>query len=466
MTSARKLIAGGAVVTMDAGRRIILDGAVLVEGNRIARVGKASDLLPGCEADGTEIVDAKDCLICPGFIDAHNHPAHFLSKGLLDDIELSRRWATRLYPFDTGISGENCYWGSIGTFAEMLLNGTTCFNDPGGFHPAETIRAAERIGIRGVVTRSVTDLHDPNRPTPDSVMGSADEVVAMVERLHADHHGSADGRMRVWMGLRSSIATSDELCRKVAASAERLGVGIHVHLAVTPGETSQSLAKWGKRPVARFGDLGLLQPNLLAVHMGAVDRAEVDLLAGRGVMIVHCPSASMFGSFGCISHGFFPEMIAAGMTVGLGSDAAAISRFLDMVRVMYLAACGHKDARYDAEVMGAHKAFEMATIDGARALMWDDGIGSLEPGKLADITIVEMTGLEWQPRPLVNPVANLVYSSSGSAVRSVMVDGRWIVRDRKLLTINEAELREATRLSAEDALVRTGLPVETRWPTA
>ena len=157
-------------------------------------------------------------------------------------------------------------------------------------------------------------------------------------------------------------------------------------------------------------------------------------------------------------------MIAAGMTVGLGSDAAAISRFLDLVRVMYLAACAHKDVHYDAEIMGAHKAFEMATIDGARALLWDDAIGSLETGKLADITIVECSGLEWHPRPAFNPVANLVYSSSGAAVRSVMINGRFVMRDRRLLTLEEDELRAATSRAAADAVRLAGLPEEQRWP--
>jgi 5-methylthioadenosine/S-adenosylhomocysteine deaminase len=462
--SPQKLIAGSIVVTMDQQRRIIVDGGVLVNGNRIAEVGNAADL--ASRNPHADVIDAKGCLISPGFIDAHNHPAHFLSKGLLDDVEIGKRWAKLLYPFDTGIDGEHCYWGSVGTFAEMLLNGTTCFNDPGGFHPAETVRAATDIGIRGIVTRSVSDLHDPNRPTPDRLLGTPDDIIGSLKRLHDDYHGSADGRIRIWLGLRSSIATSDQICRKVADEADRLGVGIHAHLAVTPNETAQSLAKWGKRPVARFGDLGLLRPNLLAVHMGAIEQQEVDILARQGVRVIHCPSASMFGSFGCIAHGLFPEMVAAGMTIGLGSDAASISRFLDLVRVMYLAACAHKDARYDAEVMGAHKAFEMATIDGARALMWNDEIGSLEPGKLADITLVEMSSLEWQPRPLFNPVANLVYSSGGHAVRSVMVDGRWVVRDRQLLTMDDKTIREGTSRAAADVVAKIRLPAEQRWPVA
>lgn len=456
------IIANGMVVTMDRERRLIADGAVHVRGERIESVGKAADL--AAANPGAQIVDARGCLITPGLIDAHNHPAHFLSKGLLDDIETGRRWATRLYPFDTKIGPAECYWGSMGTFAEMIRNGTTCVADPGGFYPEETIKAAQRMGIRAVVTRSITDIHDPGRPTPDSMLGSPTDIVEAMKRLHGDYHGSADGRIRVWMGLRTVLATSDELCRAVLEAAEALGVGIHAHLAINPLETEQCMAKWGARPVARYHKLGLLASNFFAVHMGAANRDEVELLARHDVKIGHCPSASMLGAFGCISHGLFPEMIAAGLTVGLGSDAAAISRFLDPVRLMYLAACAHKDVRYDAESMGAHKAFEMATVDGAKALLWDDEIGSLEPGKRADITIIECSGLEWHPRPMLNPVANLIYSSSGAAVRSVMINGCFVMRDRRLLTIDEDELRMATGKAAASAVRLAGFPEEQCWP--
>ena len=137
--------------------------------------------------------------------------------------------------------------------------------------------------------------------------------------------------------------------------------------------------------------------------MGAIDENELEIVREAQVKICHCPSASMLGGFGCISHGRFPELVEAGVTVTIGTDAGAISRFLDMVRVMYLAACAHKDARVDPEVMGARKAFEMGTIDGARGLLWDDEIGSLEPGKRADLAIVSTNSLEWQPRPAQNP---------------------------------------------------------------
>ena len=456
------LIVDGTVVTMNAGRSIILDGAVAISGDRIVEVGKAADLR--VRHPGAKQIDARGMLVIPGLIDGHNHPGHYLTKGLLDDIATPRRWATRLYPFDVSVNAEQSYWGSMGTFAEMIRSGTTCFSDPGSYQPEATIRAAVDIGIRACVTRSTRDISDPIRPTPDDLTVSPEGALAKLDELHAAWHGAGSGRIRIWYGLLTSFNVSDELCRLVKHRADELGTGIHVHLAINPAETAEVLKKFGMRPMERFRRLGLLDQNLYAVHMGALDDAEVELVAKTGTKVCHCASASMFGAFGCITHGKFVELAAAGATMSLGTDAASISRFLDLVREMYIVACAHKDTHIDAEVMGAHKAFEMATCDGAKALLWDDEIGSIEAGKRADLVLVRTDGLEWFPRPLLNPVANLVYSSSGEAVDSVMIDGRFVMRHRKLLTIDEDLLKQKVIEHAASAARGANIPEEQRWP--
>jgi 5-methylthioadenosine/S-adenosylhomocysteine deaminase len=461
MTAARQTILhGGLVVTMDRDRRIIRDGAVVIQDEKIAAVGKADALL--VQFSQAAIHDFSGRMIIPGLIDAHNHPAHFLTKGLLDDMETTRRWKTRLYPFEQAVTEQETYWGALATFAEMIKSGTTTVADPGNLHPNGVARAARDIGLRVMVAAAVSDVNDPSRPW--GLQHAAEAATAANELLFERWHRAEGGRIRVSLGLWSPTTVSAELVRHVAKLAERLDTGIHGHLAAKPLDNEITLARHGCRAVEWYHQLGALNERLLAAHMGAVNARDVELVLRSGAHVVHCPSASMFGAFGCIAHGQFPELVKGGAVVALGTDAASISRFLDMAREMYLAACAHKDARMDAEVMGAHKAMEMATIDGARALWWDDQIGSIEAGKKADLTIVRMDGLEWQPRPMLNPVANFIYSSSGQRVETVFVNGRCLLRDGALQTVDENSLRAEAADAAESATARAGISGVSVWP--
>jgi len=198
--------------------------------------------------------------------------------------------------------------------------------------------------------------------------------------------------------------------------------------------------------------------------MGWIDEQDVETLRNYDVSVCHCPSASMFGGFGCIAHGRFPELVARQVRVVLGTDACAISRFLDMVRVMYLAACGHKDAKIDPTVIGAHKALEMATVDAAKALLWDDCIGSIEIGKRADIVVVDTDGVEWQPNPFANAVANFIYSADGGSVRTVIIDGAIVMEDREIKTVElDAFVAEAANVS-RSIFKRMNIELRPSWP--
>jgi cytosine/adenosine deaminase-related metal-dependent hydrolase len=461
MTSAGVvLLSGGLVVTMDKQRRIITDGGVAVKNGRIIAVGKSSELAD--DFVDAVVIDTNGKMVIPGLIDAHNHPAHFLTKGLLDDIGAARRWGTRLYPFESTVSEEETYWGALGTFAEMIKTGTTCVADPGGLHPQSVARAAADIGIRATITGAMSDVHDPLRPW--GVKHNATSATGVAERLYNEWNGAEGKRIRIWVGLWSPTTSSEELVRQVCKLAEKLDTGIHGHLASKPADNELTLERHGYRAVEWYHRLGILNHRFLAAHMGAITQCEVDLVAKSGTSVVHCASASMFGGFGCIAHGKFPELVSAGVTVALGTDAASISRFLDMARQMYLAACAHKDVRMDAEVMGAHKAMEMATIDGAQALMLDDEIGSIEVGKKADLVTVAMDGLEWEPRPTTNPIANFVYSSSGNRVDTVMVDGRILMKEGVLQTVDEKVLRISASNAAKSAAERANIPSINVWP--
>lgn len=459
---AELLVTGGTVITVDAQRRIIQEGAIAIAGDRIVDVGKAKDLAGRYPT--AHVMDATDRLVIPGLVDGHNHPIHFLSKGISDDMPTHLRWATRVYPFEQAATEDETYLAATANFAAMLLTGTTCFNDPGGYHVDATAQAAIDSGIRGIITRSGQDISSKSVPVPSGALETTDEVLDNVLALHHRWDGQGDGRLRVWLSLRSVYNSSDDLCRRVKEQADALGAGIHCHLAVTERENELCADQWGVRPLERFRRLGLLGPNLYLVHMGAVTAEEVDLLAEHDVKVCHCPSASMLGGFGCIAHGRFPEMIKAGVTVSIGTDAGAVSRFLDMIRVMYLVATAHKDAEADPLAIGCYKALEMATIDGARALGLEGELGSIEPGKKADLVILATDGPDWHPNPLSNPVANLVYAASGASVRTVIVNGAVLVEGGCLTRGDTEELWRRSDSTATTVLARAGINLKPAWP--
>ncbi|MGE4336966.1 MAG: amidohydrolase family protein [Pigmentiphaga sp.] len=456
------IISNVTLVTMDAARRIIVDAGLVWSGARILAVGKADDLAMRYPA--ARRFDGGGGLVCPGFIDAHNHSAHFLTKGLLDDVPLEQRWRTRLYPFECAVSEEESYWGAMGTFGEQLLHGTTCIGDPGSAHPGAAARAASDAGIRAVISGMITDTFDPSRPLDDTVEYSVTGMAAYSERLFDELDGMGDGRVKVAYGLWTGSTVSDELCTRILDLCLRRGATLHAHLATREADNDDALRRFGVRAVERYRRLGVLGPHFLGAHAGAIDDDEAQQIAASGASIVHCPSASMMGGFGCIAHGRFPELAAAGVNLALGSDAASISRFLDMPRLMYLAACAHKDVRRDSSLMGAHVAFEMATLGGARALGLQDTVGSLEPGKQADFVLLQTNGIEWQPRPWLNPVANLVYSSGGYRVDTVFVAGKAVVAEGQLQDAAWPGRFERIRAAATTANQRAHLPLEQVWP--
>lgn len=447
------LIKHATVITMDARRRRIEDGAVAIAGDKIVAVGTSDAVARDHPA--TLTIDATDRLVMPGLIDGHNHPFQFLSKGIGDDVDIMTWLYRRVYPYEAAVGAEEAYIGALGNYAQMIRSGTTCFNDPGGYHADQLAQAALDIGIRGIVNRSTRDVADDDIPIPEKHFEDTDTALAESEALIRRWNGAGDGRLKAWTSLRYIPNCSDALCRGVKALADKYGVGIHTHVAAVKGENELIEGKYGKRSLTRYHDLGLFGPNLYTVHMGYPDAREVAWLKEHDVKVAHCPSASMHGSYGVIWNRMMPVMSEAGISISLGTDSATAGRFLDMVRVMYLAACAHKDAYADPMKMGAARALEMATIDGARACLWDDEIGSLEVGKKADLILVDMTGLHWTP--MLDPVDTLVYAANGADVETVIIDGKVAMRDRVLLGIDETQLRRDIAQAAGAVWRRAGI---------
>jgi 5-methylthioadenosine/S-adenosylhomocysteine deaminase len=430
------LLRARAVVTMNPGREVISNGAVAVTNSKIVAIDNAAELSERVSA--RRVIDAQDGVLTPGLIDAHNHPQDTLLRGVLDDLGPGeRRMTSYVFPYEHGISDDEAYLASQATFAEMLLNGTTCFCDAGGPTPDGVARAALDVGIRGGIARRGNDLPGPMLCP---VTGDAETVLMRASETVDRWNGAADGRLRGYYNLDLPDNATDEFCISVVESAAQRNVGIVGHLVGEVHRSDTSTRRQRFSDVERLEQLGVLGPNLTLAHIGWIHEEDVAAFARHEVNAVHCPSQSMFGATGVVGHGSIPELVGAGVTVGLGTDASCISRFLDLVRVMYLAACAHRDVRMDPLVIGAHKAFEMGTIDGARALGWEDKIGSLEVGKEADIVVFDASGLEWWPDPFGDPVNNLVYSSSGRSARTVLVGGRILVEDGVLTTIDARAL--------------------------
>jgi len=290
------------------------------------------------------------------------------------------------------------------------------------------------------------------------------DALARADDMVAEFDGSLEGRLKAWFSMRVPVACSDELLRQLARLAQKRGVGVIGHACENRDEVIASHLKYGMGDVSRLERLGLLGPHLLLLHMGWVDAKELHLLSRRQVKISLAPSASLHQAMGNISHGKAPEMLELGLALSLGSDSAMSSNYLDAIRQAFLLVGGLHEARLDPKLLRPETALEMLTINGARCMLWDEDLGSLEVGKKADITLLNIMRPEWQP--IHNPIANLVYCAHGGCADTVIVDGKVLMRGGEVLTLNEHDLYAEARDRARSLIRRAGLEaaVASIWP--
>lgn len=455
------LIKNGYLVTMDAERRIFSDGAIAIEGSRIVDIGRSKDV--AARNTATQVIDAQGRMILPGLIDGHNHPFAYLVGGFADEVDIFTTLYKYFYPYEVHVTEEEARICALGNYVEMIRSGTTCFVDPGGYQVDAVAQAAVDIGIRGVIARSTRDTAPPGWDLPSELHEDLDTNLREGERIVKTWHGAADDRIRAWFGLRYVFNISDELATGIRDLARQYDVGIHCHVAAVKGENEKIQEIYGKRSLERYYDLGLFAPNLYCVHMGYPNEREIGWLKEHDVKVAHCPSAAMMGAWGIIINKMIPTMMERGITVSLGSDTNGAAGSLDMIRVMYVAASIHRDMFDDPTLIGAYKALEMATVDGARACLWDDAIGSLEVGKKADVILVDRSAIEWT-HPGRDPVRSLVFSANGSSVDTVIIDGRMIMRNRTLLTVDEELVVRQVREAGRSWMARAGVSHQPKWP--
>jgi len=452
------------LVTVDATRRMLRDGAVAVRDDRIVAVGKTAEIAP--RFAHAEVIDASGKLVLPGLIDSHIHNAQQLGRGLGDEAYSGpERLFRRLWVTESHMDAGDALCAARLCQLEMIRAGTTCFADPGNYFPAETARAVEESGLRGIIARTVFDMGQTNMGSlPANFHEPTATALERADEMVQQYDGALGGRLKAWFSMRVPVACSDDLLRRIAALADKRGVGVIGHACENRDEIVASHLKYGMGDVARLETLGLLGPRLLLLHVGWVDTKELLLLKQRDVKVSLAPGATFHQAMGNISHGKAPEMLELGITVALGSDAAMSGNFLDTIRQTFLLVGGYHEARLDPKVIRPEAAVEMITINGARAILWDADLGSIEVGKKADLTILDIRRPEWQP--VHNPIANLVYSAHGGSTDTVIVDGRVIMRGGRVLTLNEADLYDEARDRAASLVRRAGLEKITAsiWP--
>ena len=434
------LVSGGVVVTMDAAGTVLPDGAVAVVDGEIAAVGPRAEV--AAAYPGADRVDAAGGVVLPGLINAHTHVPMVLFRGLADDLPLMEWLEGYIFPAEARhVDEEFVRWGTRLACLEMLRGGTTTFVDMYYFDDV-IAEEAERCGMRAVVGETLIDF-----PAPDNK--SWREAVDYTRRFVERWRGHP--RITPAVAPHSTYTVSPEHLVEAHRLAEELDVPLLTHLAEDPGEIEQVVAATGKRPIALLEELGVLGERMLAAHLVVPTQQEIELLAERGVGAAHCPQSNMK-----VAAGIAPvtAMLQAGVAVGIGTDGAGSNNDLDLWEEVDTAAKLQKVVLRDPTALDARRALEMATIGGARALDMDDRIGSLEVGKRADLIVVAADGVHQQPQdPAANPYSFLVYSTKAPDVRTVMVDGRVVVEEGRVTTLDAAEV------AARAAELRRGLSV-------
>ncbi|HEY7601197.1 MAG TPA: amidohydrolase family protein [Methylomirabilota bacterium] len=444
------------VVTLDGARRIIRDGAVLVERGRVARVGKAGEL---ADVRADRVIDARHLLVTPGLVNGHLHVSYAHAvRGIFPD-DLGSPLA-HVFKLQMAMTEEEEYHTTLLGLVELLKNGTVCFVDPGSTkYPDACLQAYEDAGIRVILGECVSDQDAPF-PLPRY---GADAAIARTAAFVAKWHGRLAGRIRAWAMPFSLETCSADLLRGVKRVADERGTGLTLHHGSGPEARRECLARHGHTPTAYLESLGALGPNVLLSHALGLDDAELECLARTDTAVAMCPVMAAKAGRGVPANGRMPELLAKGVRIALGTDSPNNSNHVDLVRAMNMAAIQYKDARQDLTQIPAEAALEMATLLGARALGLGDELGSIEPGKRADLVLFDTQRPEWQA--LFNPVNNLVYNADGRSVHTVIVDGRVVVDAYRQSFVDEARLFARVQELGERLLARTGVTLpRPRWP--
>lgn len=426
------LITGGTVVTMDGQDTKFESGALAVDGDTIIAVGRNEEIRK--DFQGRETIDAVDSIIMPGLVNSHTHAAMTCFRGIADDMELMD-WLNRyIFPAEAGhVNPELAYWGSLLACAEMIKSGTTTFSDMYIFEQ-ETARAAKQAGMRCLIGEVLFDFPSPNFKTPE-------EGLAYTEKLAQTW--ADDPLVNIMVEPHALYTCSLDLLKASKILADRYQIPLATHFLENKSEAKQLEDKYGRRPTTFLMENGFLDKRFIAFHGVLMDEEDMRIFSDHGCKVVHNPESNMK-----LASGVAPvsAMRKQGIVVGLGTDGCASNNDLDMFQEMDTAAKLGKAALLDPTVMSARTVLRMATCDGAKVLGLDALTGTLEVGKKADICIVDMD----KPHltPLYDEYSHLVYTVGGADVETVLINGKLVMKNRRLLTIDEGEAMRRVRIIA------------------
>lgn len=465
------LVKGWYVVTMNESRDIIRDGAVAVDGASIVAVGKARDLeatyAPKRVTGGDRFV------VTPGMVNSHIHiTGEPLTRGYVpDDTPFEENVFEWLCPLYSMYTPEEEKLSAQLAAAEMLRSGTTCFLEAGTIRFVdEVVDGLRETGIRGRVGRWIWDLP----PEPDVYRQNTDEAIANLQAVLEAYPGggtngsaseasdSTDPLISAWSILVGHTTCSDPLWQAARELATEHGVGMSFHMSPARSDPEGFTAEFGRRPMIHLAELGVLGPDVAITHCVHVDSNEIEAMAEAEATVAHCPTTALKVSYGVTQIGKMPEMAERGINLSIGTDGNNASNYSDLMRATYLVAGLFKDARCDPQMFPAERAYEMATLGGARSVCAENQIGSLEAGKKADIVLHDTDRPEW--RPLLNVMNQLVWSADGRGVHTVFVDGKEAVSNGKLPGIDEDRLWAQAQEAGEAICARSGLPDKAKYP--
>jgi 5-methylthioadenosine/S-adenosylhomocysteine deaminase len=428
------IIENGLLLTLVEGDEPFQRATLLIQGDRITGILASGEERPSIK--GVQVLDATDCLVMPGLVNAHGHTAMTLFRGLGDDLPLKQWLFEKIFPAEAAhLSEETVYWGALLGCLEMIASGTTTVSD-GYFFQDGTARAFEKAGIRALVAQGVIDFPAPGVPDPAQNLA--------VGKTFIERWEHASELIRPGLFCHSLTTCSDQTLLEAMAISREFSLPLQIHLSETKEEAEEVIRRTGRRPVAHLGDLGLLNESLIGVHAIHLEDEEIDLLARNKTRIVHSPESNMKLASGMAR---VTEMVKKGIVLGLGTDGCASNNDLDLFKEMDTAAKLSKIRTLDPVTLGAATVLKMATVWGAEVLGLEKEIGTIEAGKKADIITLDLA----KPHlvPLYNPLSTIVYSASGADVKDVIVNGKVLMKDRAFTALDADEVMSRVREISE-----------------